>query len=87
MGVWSPPVVEDLDVAHGGPSGFLAGVKAVVVVELVLQRRERRLCHGVVPALAGFSHGLADAVASARSTEFSGRILCATIAIKNCASL
>ena len=41
MGVWSPPVVEGLDIAHGGSSGGLAGVEAVVVVELVLQGGER----------------------------------------------
>ena len=41
VGVWSPPVVEGLDIVHGGLSGGLAGVKVVVMVELVLQGRER----------------------------------------------
>lgn len=53
MGVGPPAVVESLDVAHGRTPGFLAGGEAVVVVKLVLDGREGRLGHGIVPALTG----------------------------------
>lgn len=54
VGVWSPPVVQGLDIAHGGLSGVLADVEAVMVVELVLLVSEDR---DVPPPQLSPSHG------------------------------
>lgn len=81
--VGSPAVVEDLDVAHDLTPGCLPRGEAVVMVELILQGRERRFRDGIVPAHPCLSHRLTDLVPPAPGPHFSGRVLGAAVAMED----
>lgn len=82
-----PPVVEHLNIAHDSRSSGLVGLETVVVVELIFQGGEERLRDGVVPALTGHSHGLADPVAPAPGAEGLGGVLRSVVGVENSAVL
>ena len=81
-GVGTDPVVEDFDVLSDFMAGKVLIDEDVVVIHLVLQGREKRFSHSVIPADSDCSHGLVDPMFLAVLVHLFRTILAAVVTVE-----
>ena len=81
-GVGTAPVVEDFDVLSDFMAGKVLIDEDVVVIHLVLQGREKRFSHSVIPADSDCSHGLVDPMFLAVLVHLFRTILAAVVTVE-----
>ena len=75
MAIEPIPVIKPLDELHRGSTGLLPSIEMVMMVEIVLEDREKRLRGSVIPTRTRGPYRLRDAVVSAPPRELLRRIL------------